>query len=198
MSDVARHRQQLREELRARRRALTRSEVERASAAVASLLDSVPLLATARIVAGYRAVRGEIDLDPALADLATRGVTVTVPRVAGRDLEFVPWRPEDPTAPGAFDIPEPQGGDPIPLADHDVVLAPLVAFDEAGHRLGQGSGYYDRAMAGAKGPRPMLIGVAHRFQRVEHLPVEPWDVPLDAVVTDGETIEFRPGALGRD
>ena len=70
---------------------------------------------------------------------------------------------------------------------------PLVAFDRAGNRLGQGGGYYDRALAGPSDLRPVTIGVAHAFQQVESVPVEPWDVALDAVVTEDGLLDFAAG-----
>ncbi len=97
--------------------------------------------------------------------------------------------------PGAFGIPEPVAAQTVPLGRHDVVLAPLVAFDETGRRLGQGGGYYDRAITKTGAARPVLVGVAHAFQRVDELPDERWDVPLDAVVTDAGILEFRAGVL---
>ena len=64
---------------------------------------------------------------------------------------------------------------------------PLVGFDEEGGRLGMGGGFYDRSFAFTRirpRLRPTLIGLAHELQKVQKLPVEPWDIPLDAVVTD--------------
>lgn len=169
--------------------------VEDASRAVETRLGRLAVLELAHVVAGYRAVRGEIDIDATLIGLRETGVTVTVPRVVGEELEFVQWDPAGGGTLGSFGIPEPARGVVVGVASHDVVLAPLVAFDRAGHRLGQGGGYYDRTMARRAGGRPLMIGVAHAFQEVESIPVEPWDVPLDAVVTECETIAFRPGVL---
>ena len=75
-----------------------------------------------------------------------------------------------------------------------LVLMPLVAFDAKGNRLGMGGGYYDRAFNQTQWPyktrRPLLVGVAHEFQRVPELPTESWDVPLDAVITEREIYRF--------
>ena len=68
-----------------------------------------------------------------------------------------------------------------------LVLLPLVAFDNDGGRLGMGGGFYDRTFSFTRlraGPAPRLIGVAHELQRVDHLPVADWDIPLEAIVTD--------------
>ena len=82
----------------------------------------------------------------------------------------------------------------MPFAEHAVVLAPLVAFDRVGNRLGQGGGYYDRAIGSCAEFRPVIIGVAHAFQEVDAVPVERWDEPIDAVVTERSMVEFTPGA----
>jgi len=163
--------------------------------AVMARLARVPALRAAGLIAGYRAVRGEVDIDAALILLAERGASVTVPRVNGEHLEFVRWSPEQSTVAGSFGIPEPDGGAVVALGLHDVVLAPLVAFDATGSRLGQGGGFYDRALAGCGPSRPTVIGVAHSFQQVEAVPVEAWDIRIDAVVTEDSILEFRPGAL---
>ena len=123
-------------------------------------------------------------------------VRYTLPRVRGRDLEFVVRRSGQPFEPGAFAIPEPVGGEVVALADHDVVLVPVVAFDADGYRVGQGQGFYDRALAALAAPRPgpgpVLIGVAHSFQHVGEAPRHPWDVPLDAVMTESGLVEVAP------
>lgn len=163
--------------------------------AVMARLARVPVLRRADTVAGYRAVRGELDIDAALILVAERGATVTVPRVIGEHLEFVVWDTDHVLADGAFGIPEPAHGPLLALRNHDVVLVPLVAFDGAGHRLGQGGGFYDRALAGCGDRRPTVIGIAHGFQEVDAIPTEAWDIGLDAVITEDEVREFRPGAL---
>ena len=182
--------------LRERRAALDPDEQAAASMAVMARLARLPVLDEATVVAGYRAVRGEVDLDGALALLGARGTLVTVPRVVGDDLEFLPWSPDAADTAGSFGIREPVAGEAVPFGRHTVVLAPLVAFDRTGQRLGQGGGFYDRAISGAGDHRPVMIGVAHAFQEVERVPAEPWDQRLDAVITEDETIEFRPGATG--
>ena len=75
------------------------------------------------------------------------------------------------------------------------MLVPLVAFDDAGTRLGMGGGYYDSFFAEAKGPGLLLIGTAFSEQRAtEPLPNAAWDVALDMVVTDVGIIQFiKPG-----
>lgn len=185
----------LRAGMRTRRAGLSPAEVAAAGAAVLRRLQSLPAMTVARRVAAYRAVRGEIPLDGLLD--GERRETLTLPRVVGDDLEFVAWHAGLTFQPGAFGIPEPVDGELVGFADHDVVLVPLTAFDGGCHRLGQGGGFYDRALAAVApgAARPVTVGVAHSFQQVGEVPREPWDVPLDAVVTDTGVVVAAGGRL---
>jgi 5-formyltetrahydrofolate cyclo-ligase len=83
-------------------------------------------------------------------------------------------------------IPE-AGDDVVP----EVLIVPLVAFDRAGNRLGYGGGFYDRTLEGLRAARPTFaIGFAYAAQEAEALPLEPTDQPLDAIVTEAETLLF--------
>ncbi|MYE07975.1 MAG: 5-formyltetrahydrofolate cyclo-ligase, partial [Acidimicrobiaceae bacterium] len=94
-------------------------------------------------------------------------------------------------------IPEPVDGELVAFADHDAVLVPLTAFDGRCHRLGQGGGFYDRALASLPSGRhrPAAIGVAYSFQQVADVPQDRWDVPLDAVATDAGIVIADGGLL---
>jgi 5-formyltetrahydrofolate cyclo-ligase len=109
---------------------------------------------------------------------------------AGPALWFCEWRPGDPLVPNRFAIPEPivTRRTLRTARELDFLLVPLVAFDNAGSRLGMGGGYYDRTLAYLRlrdhWRRPRVVGLAHSFQRVESLPRNAWDVPVDAVATE--------------
>jgi 5-formyltetrahydrofolate cyclo-ligase len=195
MSDNAERRRAIRRELRDRRAALSPKDQASVSEAVGSRLAGIAALGRAQVVGGYRAIRGEVGLDAALGHLYEGGAMVTVPRVGGDRLDFLPWTPASEMVAGSFGIDEPINGDPVLFSLHDLILVPLVAFDETGQRLGQGGGFYDRAIADAGAARPILIGVAHAFQQVRSVPLEAWDMPLDAVVTEERVHEFRAGCL---
>ena len=187
----------LRAEMRSRRARLSPAAAASAGAAVSRRLEALPAVAGARRVAAYRAVRGEIPLDALL--VGPRREAFTVPRVVGDDLEFVAWCEGQSFAPGSFGIPEPVDGEAVAFADHDAVLVPLTAFDGRCRRLGQGGGFYDRALAslpsGAATGRPAAIGVAYSFQQVARVPEDRWDVPLDAVATDAGIVIADRGLL---
>ena len=197
MSDHAKQRRAMRSELRERRAALSPKEQSDVAVAVRTRLAGIVALERAQVVGGYRAIRGEVDLDTALTRLHEGGAMVTIPRVSGDRMDFLPWTSASETVAGSFGINEPVSGEPVQLSQHDAVLVPLVAFDETGQRLGQGGGFYDRAIAAAGAARPLLIGVAHAFQQVRSVPVESWDMPLDAVVTEERVHVFRAGCLSR-
>lgn len=206
----------IRAEMRRRRAGLSPDALAAAGAAASARLRALPVMRAARLVAAYRAVRGEIPLEDLMEGPPPGPVSVsyTLPRVRGRDLEFAVCRPGRRFESGAFGISEPVGGDVVALADHDVVLVPVVAFDADGYRVGQGRGFYDRALAArpvgrpgpdlglglrARGqpeaagrPGPVLIGVAHSFQQVEEAPRHSWDAALDAFVTESGLVEVAP------
>lgn len=71
-----------------------------------------------------------------------------------------------------------------PVWTLDLLCMPLVGFDAQGGRLGMGGGYYDRCLAASGMPLPALLGLAHACQQVEQIPLESWDMPLDAVLSD--------------
>jgi 5-formyltetrahydrofolate cyclo-ligase len=77
----------------------------------------------------------------------------------------------------------------------DMVLMPLVGFDVHGNRLGMGGGFYDRTFAYLRRRQtwlaPSLIGLAHDCQKLDRLPVESWDIPLDGIVSDAECLMFK-------
>lgn len=149
-----------------------------------ALADIVP--ARPRIVAGYVAAGGEIDVLPLMLALAGRlnaGMALPVVNAPDTPLDFRSWQPETALIIGAFGIPMPAAG---PMVMPDLLLMPLVAVDRCGHRLGQGGGFYDRTIARAEaaGQMPFTVGVAFAEQVVAAVPRGMFDRPLDLVLTD--------------
>lgn len=178
----------LRRRLRARRAAFTASLSGDAHAAhltalAGRLLDRI---GHARTIAAYVAMGDEIDPRPFIDAADARGLVVALPCIASREapMIFRRWRPGATLAAGALGIPEPSPDSPA--VTPDLILAPLVGFDRAGGRLGQGAGFYDRAFAGL--PDARRIGLAWGVQEVANLPLDPWDVPLHVVATESEWI----------
>ena len=193
-------RTELRKHLRRKRRSLSFEQQQQASEQLALNLLKHPDLHRARHIGIYLANDGEID--PHLyIDLARRkGIHFYLPilhPVYPGKLVFSPYFDGIRLSANRFGIPEP----PFPRSRRrpawalDAVLFPLVGFDENGGRLGMGGGFYDRTFAFSRirpGMAPKLIGLAHDFQKVKELPIEPWDVPLHGVVTDKRCYRFKP------
>jgi 5-formyltetrahydrofolate cyclo-ligase len=199
--DTAGRRAAIRVEMRSRRASLDDDDQAAAAMAVLARLARMAIVREARLAAGYNGARGEVEIAAAMILLAEQGVTITTPRVRGDHIEFIVTDETTPMTIGSFGIPEPAEGEIVTVDRHDLILVPLVAFDSAGRRLGQGGGFYDRALADTvRRPfvdRPALIGIAHAFQQVGELPMEPWDVPLDAIVTEEGIVEVTAGAGDR-
>ncbi len=175
--------QALRRALRAKRRAFVDGLDAAASGSLADRV--VRRLGDAKTVAGYLPVGAEVDPGAILAAAAGRGMTVALPVVVDRatPMRFVAWAAGDPLAAGPLGLMQPAGGSDVAP---DLILAPLLGFDRALGRIGQGAAYYDRAFAAL--PHARRIGLAWSVQEVDALPVEPWDMPLHAVATELEWI----------
>lgn len=186
----------LRTRLRALRKALTPEARATAQEAIARQLDR--RLADARVVAAYAATGSELDLATWVDGFVARGGTIAWP-VVTHDRAGLGFALCARTAlvPGYRGIPEPPPDAPrldLAGAEHvlDAVLVPGLGFDAAGHRLGQGGGFYDRlltalrmrALADPSARMPAIIGVAFAAQLVAHIPSEPHDQAVDEVVTD--------------
>jgi 5-formyltetrahydrofolate cyclo-ligase len=193
---------QLRKTLRARRRALTEQEQLEAADALASRLSALPAFRRSRRVAFYFPSDGEIDPTPIIDrgwSARKRCYLPVLLHLNGNRLRFAPVTPHMELVPNRYGIPEPPHRRRAPLQPlaMDLILVPLVAFDPYGNRLGMGGGYYDRTLAFLRHHRlwrrPRLLGVAHDFQRVQRLAADPWDIPLDGIVTDAAYYPVRHG-----
>jgi 5-formyltetrahydrofolate cyclo-ligase len=178
----------MRAAVRRLRRTLPAGLRSRAARRAAERLADWRALRQARHVAIYLATSAEISTQPLIARLRRRS-RLYAPVIAHRGvMRFIalpnpatPLRRRD-----ALDLVRPPNNRPYRSPRQlDVVLVPLVAFDADGNRLGAGGGFYDRTFAFRKrGGKPLLIGYAFDAQRVDRVPCEPWDVRLDAVVTE--------------
>ena len=172
-----------------------RAELDPAGAAL-SLIERFPIeLATLSPVAGYWPVGGEIDGRPLLAALAKAGRQVALPRVTSRtgEAHFYAWRGGDALSADAFGVPSP----PPTLELHPrLILTPLLAFDRAGRRLGQGGGHYDRIISLYRAHGAIAVGLAYAEQELERVPTGAHDAHLDWVLTPSEAIRCAHGGDG--
>jgi len=134
-------------------------------------------------------MRDEIDVRGLIGALATAGAQVVLPVMAGADLPLVfrEWRAGDELLPGAFGVREP--ADDARVLTPDIVVAPLLAFDVAGNRLGYGGGYYDRTLRDLRaGGAIIAVGVGYDEQEISSVPGHTGDEILDMIITDRRTL----------
>jgi 5-formyltetrahydrofolate cyclo-ligase len=179
--------QQLRVTALRRRRSIDPKELAALSSRVENNVLSLKEYKEARVLISYCAKDDEVQTRPLIERALEEGkrVAVIVTEVSPKALSFSEIGSfEEDLAPGAFGILEPRSGHlrPIEIAQADMILVPLVAWDEKGHRLGYGAGYFDRALAGAGGVTK--VGIALESQRLPHIPESWHDVPLDLIVTE--------------
>ncbi|MCK1787021.1 5-formyltetrahydrofolate cyclo-ligase [Pseudomonas sp. TNT11] len=186
-------RPQLRRMLRNARRALTPSEQRKAAQGVYRQLAQHPLFRRAKHISLYLPTDGEIDPRLLLRAAQRRGKATYLPVLSAwprTKMVFQRVRPGEKLLPNRFRILEPRTNvrRQRKVWALDLVLLPLVGFDDAGGRLGMGGGFYDRSLAylarRQHWRKPTLLGLAHECQKVERLVQASWDVPLAGTVTD--------------
>ncbi|NCF48874.1 MAG: 5-formyltetrahydrofolate cyclo-ligase [Bacteroidetes bacterium] len=172
---------------------VTHLEAAHAIAAHAALIAG---LAEDGVVAAYLPIRSELSPLPLISALARMGLVTAMPvtPLPGNPLVFHQWAPGDPLVDGPYNTLQPPIDDGTqkmvrhPVVIPRVILAPMLAFDHKCWRLGYGGGFYDRTIAGMRkaGHAVTAIGIAYDGQRVDRVPVGPFDVALDAVLTPGD------------
>lgn len=177
----------LRNEMRARRRALSPQAQQLASQEAARRVLALAPYEGARCVMAYMACRGEIDLAPVIEDVLSRGKTLLLPRceapgiMTARRVTALSQLKA-----GAFGVMEPDEACTIcPPEEIDLMLVPGTAFDASGGRLGQGGGYYDRFVARTQALR---VGICHDFALVARVPALEHDMRMDCIITPGRTV----------
>ena len=180
----------LRAEARAFLRALPPAERADAQARIEARVWEVTEIASARTLLLYASLPEEVATDTIAAEARRRGITLVYPRCLPAGIMTL-HAVDSPDAlrPGRFGIREPDADAcPVrPLEEIDAALVPGLAWDRAGHRLGRGAGYYDRLLAHPDW-RGFRCGLFFAAQETPSVPHEPWDVRLDAIVTEAEVI----------
>lgn len=184
---------ELRNLFRTRRHNLTRDKRSDASARIRARLLDLPETRLAGSVLLYVPTKNEVDTWPLLEHFWTVGVQVLLPRCRDNQPGFMDIHAVNSAAelgPGQFGLTEPILG-LAPLVtepEPDLLLVPALAFDRRGFRLGFGGGYYDRFLTRLTHPH-LRVGLAYDFQIAERLPAEPWDMPVQRIITQ-DTIIF--------
>jgi 5-formyltetrahydrofolate cyclo-ligase len=158
----------------------------------AHLSRSFPGLATAKLAFCWP-IRREYDARRLAQRLRERGALTALPVVVARDqpLVFREWHPGVVLASGPLGIPYPVSSEVIVPT---VALVPMNGWDEAGYRLGYGSGFFDRTLASLT-KRPVVIGVSYELAKMTTIRPQSWDIPMDWVVTERGVYRRDPGGL---
>jgi 5-formyltetrahydrofolate cyclo-ligase len=191
----------LRRQLKAARNALKPAARHKAARDSLRLALRHGLLLRSQRIGFYLPQGGEFDIHPLLNQALTmlRGCYLPMLPRRGRMMRFGRVGRNTHMTKNRYGIPEPIDAKPLRARQLDLLLMPLVGFDLEGNRLGMGGGFYDATLAFMRHRRlwrkPRLVGIAYECQRVDRLPHEPWDMPLDAVLTERRLYRFNSNHL---
>ena len=183
----------LRRALRNRRNRLTPEEQRLAARKLAAKVVGMRLYRASRRIACYLPIDGEIDPCFIIEHIHRMRKICYLPaisRLSHDRLWFAKNQDGTELVRNRYGVLEPdvKTRDLVRARELDLILMPLVGFDDHGNRLGMGAGFYDHTLAflrQRKGWRkPHIIGLAYDFQRINGIEADPWDVPLQGVVTD--------------
>lgn len=193
----------IRQVLRTKRKTLTSTFQKEASEALLLRLINDITVKKAEHIALYLANNGELDLQPFIRWCWEKNKDIYLPIVhpfSKGNLLFLRYTSNSSMALNQYNIEEPKLDvrDIKPVKELDIILTPLVAFDDSGERIGMGGGYYDRTLAkwyehyiAHEQYSPSIIGIAHDCQQVSKVPHEAWDIPLPTIITPTRTINCK-------
>jgi 5-formyltetrahydrofolate cyclo-ligase len=189
-------RQVIRQQVRHLRRAMTDEQQAQAAEQLAELALNYAPVPAARHIALFLSVDGELNTRPLIARLWHLKKAVYLPVLhpfSPGNLLFLRYSPDTPLHTNKLRIPEPPLDirQLITLDQLDLMMVPLVAFDQHGQRLGMGGGFYDRTLQNWRQHGFLPVGLAHDCQQVDSLPVAEWDVPLPAVMTPSKLWQWE-------
>lgn len=197
-SNLRAERRTLRQRIRAERRALSAGERAAADRAIGTSILRLDVFRRAQRIAVFLAFDGEPTLAPVIEAAARAGKRIYAPVITRSRMRFAELDLRAQLGTNFFGILEPDPSLSIDPRRLDLVLTPLVAFDDHGIRIGVGRGYYDRCFRFLRPRqiwhRPKLLGVAYELQRVPVIAAEPWDVPLWGTVTETGLRRFARGS----
>jgi 5-formyltetrahydrofolate cyclo-ligase len=178
---------QLRREIEALRKTLEPGEIETMSSKIIANTEKLEPFHSAKIVALYKAIPGEVNLDALFQTCWNLGKTTCIPifNAISKIYEMAIVSKETDYKTGHYGIKEPSSPTLTPIKSIDLIAVPGMAFDPHGNRLGRGGGYYDRLLNGFSG---FSVAVAFDFQILNQIPCDAHDRPVQAIVTPSEII----------
>lgn len=150
------------------------------SAEIMTALEAHPAFQAAHTVLLYYSLPDEVNTH-AFIHRWSQEKEILLPVVIGDDLELRRYTGSHDLAVGRYGILEPTGAPYTTYANIELIVVPGVAFDNEGHRLGRGKGYYDRLLP--RLPQAYKLGICYPYQLLVHVPAEPFDIPMDQVLT---------------
>ena len=174
------NKQELRQAIRARKRAMTEEDILRRSEILAEKFARSNAYRAAKTIYGYLPYNQEVCTVPMLRRALEEGKRVAVPKVYGDDMKFIYLDDLSQVAKGYAGIPEPVANGPVAQDETALVLMPGLAFDRAGHRIGYGGGFYDKFLA--REPHHPTVALCYDFQVMDRLETEEFDIPVDLVI----------------
>jgi 5-formyltetrahydrofolate cyclo-ligase len=187
-AELKRAKKAVRREALIARDAIPPAERFRLAELVTERFLGLPEVVAADVVLAFSSFGSELPTLPLIERLLARGVTVALPRIVSGELEPRTWRPGEPTTETSFGALEPTGGEVVAPGRIDLVATPGVAFDRAGRRVGYGGGFYDRLFPFMRSDA-LRVGVGFGIQLLERdLPEGAFDMRVDAVITESETV----------
>lgn len=191
----------LRQSLRQKRNDILPSDRAQFDYSINQSLLKAGVLLHSSSIASYLANDGEPALDLFIKTCSTTRCHHYLPVLGRQRLKFSSYSWGDDLENNCFNIPEPSAKHYFPATLFTTIIIPLVGFDEQGHRLGMGGGYYDRTLSFMLNPmcrkKPLLIGIAYSSQMVSNIKRQAWDVPLDAIITELGLVCFTTKAKQR-
>ena len=179
----------LRNDARAARAAISPEEREKASAKIIDTVVRSSWFRRSKFIGCYLPMQEEVDTWPLISRAWRMKKRVFAPHIEKNfAMQFCELTAESKLDFNRYGLPEPQDGEIIAPRALDLVITPIVAFDDGGNRLGMGSGYFDRAFSFLRHRKflfhPKLIGLAFSCQRVEKIAPNPWDIRVFCVIDE--------------
>ena len=147
---------------------------------IVSKLKQQPEFIEARAIGIYVSFRHEVETISLIKEIINNKI-VCVPKISGKQMDFYQINSINELKTSSFGILEPNNSHPVTKDNLDLLIVPMVGYDQSGNRLGYGGGYYDRYLSDYCGN---VIGLAFSFQEVANLPVEPFDLPIKKIINE--------------
>ena len=171
---------ELRNSIRARKRAMTEEEIVSRSEALAQQFYASEAYKNAKTIYGYMPYNQEVRTIPMMEQALKDGKRVAIPKCYGDTMKFIFIDDLSKVEKGYANIPEPIADEPVADDTTALVLMPGLAFDPQGHRCGYGGGFYDKFLAAE--PDHPTLALCYEFQMLPHLETEAHDIPVDYVL----------------